>query len=115
MRLFTFLVVWKKGECIDTSVPDPYDYDPIYDLDSPDLYQFESNDDIEGIGARRNLVGFGQDVHNGLQSDLFRKKWLVYGEYAGGFANFNRKEEIDHEDDEVDEEIKRQKSKGKFD
>ena len=100
---------------------DPYDYidlpDAIYDdLDSPNLYQFDSSlggDNIEELGARRNIVGFG--LPNGIQSDLFRKKWLVYGEYAGGFANFNRKEEIDHEDDEVDEEIKRQKSAGKFD
>jgi len=103
---------------------DPYDYaglpDAMYDdLDFPILYQFDDSDEdhLEGINARRNLVGFGQlQQQNGLESNhLFRKKWLVYGEYAGGFANFNRKDEIDHEDDEVDEEIKRQKSAGKFD
>ena len=34
-----------------------------------------------------------------------RKKFLVYGEYAGGFQNFDRNSELD-QDDEVDREVK---------
>ena len=44
---------------------------------------------------------------------LSRKKWLKYGEYAGGFKHFNRDKEIDPED-EVDLAIKDLKSEGQY-
>ena len=43
-----------------------------------------------------------------------RKKWLKYGEYAGGFQNFDRDNELDLED-EVDLKIKELKSLGNHD
>ena len=48
-----------------------------------------------------------------ITDDFARKKWLKYGEYAGGFENFNRLEEID-QDDSVDTQIKNLKSGGAF-
>ena len=53
-------------------------------------------------------------VDNSVAPESFsRKKWLKYGEYAGGFLNFNRLEEID-QDDSVDTTIKDLKSGGAF-
>lgn len=53
------------------------------------------------------------DDNSLITEDFARKKWLKYGEYAGGFENFNRLEEID-QDDSVDTQIKNLKSGGAF-
>ena len=56
-----------------------------------------------GIAARSELNGtFFEDD---LELIIGRKKFLVYGEYAGGFSNFDRGEELD-QGDEVDREVK---------
>ena len=60
-----------------------------------------------GILARSELndTFFNDD----LELITGRKKFLVYGEYAGGFGGFDRRTELD-KDDEVDRGVKELKS-----
>ena len=56
-----------------------------------------------GIAARSELNGtFFEDD---LELITGRKKFLVYGEYAGGFDKFDRLNELD-QNDEVDRGVK---------
>ena len=116
---------------------DSIEFDLANRLDEPELIDVEElennlSNDFERstrngrkwAGNRPNPIGIAarSEINSTLDSyfddDLElitgRKKFLVYGEYAGGFAKFNREVELD-KNDEVDLAVKERISAGAWD
>ena len=92
----------------------------MFDMAKFDSTHEVSNEEANAEKAKSNFFQPpGQFMHALGATDfmapreLSRKKWLQYGEYAGGFQNFDRKTEIDIED-EIDAKIKDLKSNGEY-